>query len=346
MSSHFNRRNFLKGAAVLSAAPLLMGNDMAGQNAKIGTELTGQVPMRRFGKTGVEISAIGLGGYHLGSANTDQVALEIVAKALDHGINFFDNCWEYHDGLSEERMGKALKGKRAQAFLMTKVCSHGRDKNIALRMLEESLRRLGTDHLDLWQIHEVIYRNDPDLIFAPNGAIEALRIAKEQGKVRFVGFTGHKDPQIHLAMLAHDFPFDSVQMPLNCFDAQFRSFETQVLPEVNRRGMAALGMKSLGGSGEMVRHGAISAEEGLRYAMSLAVATTISGIESMEVLNQNLGVALNFKPMSANEMQFLRQKCRAYALDGRFELFKMSTKYDGKIGREQHQMPATKELPL
>ena len=302
--------------------------------------------MRKFGKTGIDVSAIGIGGYHLGSANTDQLAVEIIAKAIDHGVNFFDNCWEYHDGLSEERMGKALKGKRDRAFLMTKVCSHGRDKNVALRMLEESLRRLGTDHLDLWQIHEVVYRNDPDLIFAPNGAIEALRLAKEQGKVRFVGFTGHKDPQIHLAMLSHDFPFDAVQMPLNCFDAQFRSFETQVLPEINRRGMAALGMKSLGGSGEMVRHGAISAEQGLRYAMSLPVATTISGIESMEVLDQNLKVAVNFKPMSADDMQSLRQHCHAYAMDGRFELFKTTTKYDGKIGREQHQMPPTKELPL
>ena len=320
---------------------------MAGQSKKAETTVpSGSVPRRKFGKTGIDVSALGIGGYHLGSADTDQLAVEIVAKAIDHGVNFFDNCWEYHDGLSEERMGKALKGKRDRAFLMTKVCSHGRDKNIALRMLEESLRRLGTDHLDLWQIHEVVYRNDPDLIFAPNGAIEALRIAKEQGKVRFVGFTGHKDPQIHLAMLAHDFPFDSVQMPLNCFDAQFRSFETQVLPEVNRRGMAALGMKSLGGGGEMVRHGAISAEQGLRYAMSLPVATTISGIESMEVLDQNLGATVNFKPMGEDEMQSLRQQCHAYAMDGRFELFKTTTKYDGKIGREQHQMPPTKELPL
>ena len=320
---------------------------MAGQNEDAtNTEVSGKFPCGSSAKTGIEVSAIGLGGYHLGSAETNQAAIEIIAKSLDHGINFFDNCWEYHDGLSEERMGRALKGKRDRAFLMTKVCSHGRDKNVALRMLEESLRRLGTDHLDLWQIHEVIYRNDPDLILAPNGAIEALRTAKEQGKVRFVGFTGHKDPQIHLAMLAHDFPFDSVQMPLNCFDAQFRSFEAQVLPEVNRRGMAALGMKSLGGSGEMVRHGAISAEQGLRYAMSLPVATTISGIESMEVLNQNLGVAVNFKPMSEDEMQSLRRHCHAYAMDGRFELFKMTTKYDGKVGREQHQMPSTKQLPL
>ena len=225
---------------------------------------SGEVPKRALGRTGVQVSAMGLGGYHIGSADTDQEAMEIVARAVDHGVNFFDNAWEYHDGLSEERIGKALKGKRQQAFVMTKVCTHGRDKNLAMRMLEQSLRRLQTDHLDLWQIHEVIYDNDPELIFAPNGAAEALLQAKQQGKVRFVGFTGHKDPDIHLKMLAHDFPFDSVQMPLNCCDATFRSFETHVLPEANRRGLAVLGMKSLGGSGELVRHGAVTPHDGLR----------------------------------------------------------------------------------
>jgi aryl-alcohol dehydrogenase-like predicted oxidoreductase len=306
----------------------------------------GTVPKKPLGRTGVQISAMGLGGYHLGSANTDQVANEIVAKALDHGIDFFDNAWEYHDGLSEERLGRALHGKRQQAFLMTKVCTHGRDKNLAMRMLEESLRRLRTDHLDLWQIHEVIYENDPDLIFAPGGAAEALLEAKKQGKVRFIGFTGHKDPEIHLKMLSQDFPFDTVQMPLNCFDATFRSFETQVLPEATRRGIAALGMKSLGGSGEMVRHGGITADQGLRYAMSLPVATTISGIDSMEVLDQNLAIASNFQPYSAAEMKDLRDRCRQFAADGRYELFKMSTKYDGKVGREQHHFPDTEALPL
>jgi len=212
--------------------------------------------------------------------------------------------------------------------------------------LLESLRRLQTDHLDLWQIHEVVYDNDPDLIFAPNGAAEALTAAKQQGKVRFIGFTGHKDPSIHLRMLEHKFPFDTVQMPLNCFDASFRSFETQVLPEVTRRGMAALGMKSLGGSGEMVRHGTITAHEGLRYAMSLPVATTISGIDTMEVLDQNLQVAVNFQPLSAAEMPGLRDRSRYFASDGRFELFKMTTKYDGKVGRQQHHFPTEQELPL
>src|SRR5271166_4279850 len=207
----------------------------------------GQVPKRPLGKTGMQVSAMGLGGYHLGSVETDQAANEIVAKAIDHGVTFFDNAWEYHDGLSEERLGKALKGKRDRVFVMTKVCTHGRDKSVAMRQLEESLTRLQTDYLDVWQIHEVIYENDPDLIFAPNGAAEALLQAKQQGKVRFLGFTGHKDPSIHLKMLSHNFPFDTVQMPLNCLDATFRSFETSVLPVVNQRGMGALGMKSLGG---------------------------------------------------------------------------------------------------
>ena len=229
---------------------------------------------------------------------------------------------------------------------MTKVCTHGRDKATAMRMLEESLNRLGTDHLDVWQIHEVIYYDDPDLIFRPNGAAEALVQAKKDGKVRFVGFTGHKDPAIHLKMLSYDFPFDTVQMPLNCFDATFRSFEQRVLPELNRRGIAPLGMKSLGGSGEMTRHGAVTAADALRYAMSLPVAVTISGMESLSVLNQNLEIARNFQPMPPQEMQRLRDQVRRDAADGRYELFKTTKKYDGDVGREQHGYPSSAALPL
>lgn len=344
--SYLSRRKFMQGAAMIGAVPLVPRRALSQENGASQKDIEGSVPKKALGRTGVQVSALGLGGYHLGSAETDQAANEIVAKAMDHGITFFDNAWEYHDGLSEERLGRALKGKRQQAFVMTKVCTHGRDKKLAMRMLEESLRRLQIDHLDLWQIHEVIYENDPDLIFAPDGAAEALVDAKQQGKVRFIGFTGHKDPEIHLKMLAHNFFFDTVQMPLNCFDATFRSFETQVLPEAARRGMAVLGMKSLGGSGEMVRHGGITAEQGLRYAMSLPVATTISGIDSMEVLNQNLAIAVNFQPFSAAQMKDLREKCRQFAADGRYELFKMSVKYDGKVGRDQHHFPKTEDLPL
>jgi aryl-alcohol dehydrogenase-like predicted oxidoreductase len=341
-----SRRKFLQGAAIMGASPLIPSRPLSASDAIPPQSPEGTVPKKSLGRTGVQVSALGLGGYHLGSVSTDQGASEIVAKALDHGIDFFDNAWEYHDGLSEERLGRALKGKRQNAFLMTKVCTHGRDKKVAMRMLEESLRRLQTDHLDLWQIHEVIYENDPEMIFAPGGAAEALLDAKKQGKVRFVGFTGHKDPEIHLRMLDHDFPFDTVQMPLNCFDASFRSFEARVLPEATRRGIAVLGMKSLGGSGEMVRHGGITAQQGLRYAMSLPVATTISGIDSMEVLDQNLAVATNFRPFTAAELKELRDQCRQFAADGRYELFKMTTKYDGKVGREQHHFPTTEELPL
>jgi len=213
----------------------------------------GDIPRRALGRTGVEVTAMGLGGYHLGLVKGARQAERIVQEAVDEGITFLDNAWEYHDGRSEEIMGRALAGgRRERVFLMTKVCTHGRDRATAMRQLEQSLRRLRTDHLDLWQIHEVVYENDPERHFAPGGAVEALDQAKRQGKVRFVGFTGHKDPSIHLKMLARDFPFDACQMPLNCFDASFRSFEARVLPEVNRRGIAALGMKSMGGEGEPV----------------------------------------------------------------------------------------------
>jgi aryl-alcohol dehydrogenase-like predicted oxidoreductase len=307
---------------------------------------SGSMPMRPLGKTGVQVSALGIGGYHLGSAKDLAEARLIVDMAIDAGINFFDNSWDYHDGLSEEWMGETLKGKRDKVVLMTKVCTHGRDKKVAMQMLEQSLRRLQTDHLDVWQIHEVIYDSDPDLIFAPNGAIEALDQAKKDGKVRFVGFTGHKDPAIHLKMLSHNYPFDTVQMPLNCFDATFRSFETKVLPELVRRGIAPLGMKSLGGSGEMVTKGAVRVEEALRYAMSLPVAVTISGINSPDVLKQNLAIARGFKPMSAGEMAKLRDQSSVDAADGRYELFKTTKKYDGDIGRSQHGFPSAAELPL
>jgi aryl-alcohol dehydrogenase-like predicted oxidoreductase len=292
------------------------------------------------------VSCLGVGGYHLGSIPEEKDSTDLVARAMDAGVNFFDNCWEYHDGVSEERLGAALQGKREKAFVMTKVCTHGRDKDVAMRQLEESLRRLQTDHVDLWQIHEVVYWNDPELIFAPNGAAEALLAAKKDGKVRFIGFTGHKNPGIHLKMLAHDFPFDAVQMPLNALDATFRSFEKQVLPEAKKRGIAVLGMKSLGGSGEIAVNGGVSAEEGLSYAMSLPVATTISGMDSMAILEQNLKVARGFQPLGAEQMASIRERVRMLAADGRCELFKTTTKYDGKVGREQHHYPPTEKLPL
>jgi aryl-alcohol dehydrogenase-like predicted oxidoreductase len=304
------------------------------------------VPKRPLGRTGLEVSCMGLGGYHLGTIQDQQIVDRVVNEAIDSGVNFFDNAWEYHDGRSEEVVGQALGGKRDKVIVMTKVCTHGRKKDVAMQQLEQSLRRLKTDHIDVWQIHEVIYWNDPDLIFAPGGAAEALVDAKKQGKVRFVGFTGHKDPRIHLKMLAHKFPFDTVQMPLNCFDGTYRSFEQQVLPELSRQGIAPLGMKSFGGSGEMLRKGAVTPVEALSYAMSLPVAVTISGVDTLEVLHQNLGIACGFKPLQASAMQALRERCRTYSADGRLELFKMTVKYDGKIGRAQHGYQSPEDLPL
>jgi aryl-alcohol dehydrogenase-like predicted oxidoreductase len=308
------------------------------------TKTDGKIPRRMLGRTGVRVSALALGGYHLGLVKTKREAIRIVHEAIDAGLDFMDNAWEYHEGKSEEWMGAALAGRRDRVFLMTKVCTHGRDRKTALRQLEESLRRLKTDHLDLWQVHEVVYDNDPDLHFAPGGVVEALDEAKRAGKVRFVGFTGHKDPAIHLRMLAHDYPFDTCQMPLNVFDASFRSFEQRVLPELNRRGIAPLGMKSMTGMGDPVRKRAATATEMLSYAMSLPVATTISGIDSLKVLHQNLRIARGFEPLTEDEMQHLRARCAEAAADGRFELYKTSKKFDGEPGRKQHKFPTLEEL--
>jgi aryl-alcohol dehydrogenase-like predicted oxidoreductase len=301
-----------------------------------------QIPKRAFGKTGVQISAIGLGGHHLGQAEDLKTADAIVARAIEGGISFFDNCWEYHRGKSEVWMGHCLKGKRDRVFLMTKVCTHGRDKDLALRMLHESLRRLQTDHLDLWQIHGVSFDNDPAEFIRPNGAAEALEKAKKDGLVRFTGFTGHKDPKIHLAMLDTGFPFDSVQMPLNPFDSSFRSFEKLVLPELLRRGIAPLGMKPLGGSAPAIKKSVVTAEESLRYAMSLPVATTITGMEKIDILEQNLAIASGFQPYGAETMTGLRSRCSQYA-DGRFELYKISLKYDNPEARLAHNFPLDME---
>ncbi|HZT43231.1 MAG TPA: aldo/keto reductase [Chthonomonadaceae bacterium] len=309
-----------------------------------------EIPQKPLGRTGVTVSILGIGGATLGNAASLQEATAIVHKAVDAGVTFMDNAWEYNQGRSEDWMGQALQGRREKVFLMTKVCTHGRDARVAMQQLEESLRRLRTDHLDLWQIHEVIYFNDPDLHFAPGGAVEALLKAKQQGKTRFIGFTGHKNPMIHLRMLEladqHNVHFDAVQMPLSAFDATFRSFEQHVLPEAIRRGIGALGMKSMGGGGEAIQEGAITPEEALRYALSLPVATTISGIDSLQVLRQNLAVARGFQPMTAQERQDLRSRCANAAADGHLELYKTTKHYDGAVGREQHGYPPSEKLPL
>lgn len=290
------------------------------------------------------ITALGLGGYHLGMIPEDSDAIRLCQQAIDEGITFLDNAWEYHNGLSEERMGKAIHDRRDQVFLMTKVCTHGRDKHEAMRQLEDSLRRLQTDYLDLWQVHEVVYENDPAWHFQAGGVIEALELAKQQGKVRYIGFTGHKSPEIHLKMLAYNYPFDTCQLPLNALDGTFRSFEQKVLPELARQGIAALGMKTMGGSGKMVKAGVLTAEEALRYAMSLPVASTISGMLSQRMLLHNVGIARNFTPMTAEEMQALRSRVEDAGGDGRYEMYKVSAKHEGPIGRAQHDFPSFAEM--
>jgi uncharacterized protein len=297
------------------------------------------IPLRKFGSHDVQISALGLGGHHLGDAADQAEATRIVHTAIDGGVTFFDNCWEYHRGKSESWMGAALKGFRNKVFVMTKMCAHGREGALATQMLEQSLRRLQTDHLDLWQAHGIGFDNDPELFMRRGGAAEAMLRAKQQGKVRFLGFTGHKSPQIHLKMLATGFPFDAVQMPLNAFDAHFHSFEQQVLPELQKRGIAPLGMKPINGHGDPVIKGVLTAEELLRYAMTLPVATTITGMEKMEVLQQNLKIAQGFQPLSPEQMNSIRERTKQTAGDGRFELYKVSLKFDNPEARLAHEFP-------
>jgi aryl-alcohol dehydrogenase-like predicted oxidoreductase len=344
-----DRRDFLQAAGLVGAS-LALSESLLGAEPPPPLPLSNtgpdRIPRKPFGRTGETVSVIGLGGYSLGSAVSLKEAIAIVHEAVDAGVTFFDNAWEYHDGKSEEWMGEALKGKRDKVFLMTKVCTHGRDKKVAMKQLEESLKRLQTDHLDLWQVHECVYDNDPERHFAKGGVIEALDEAKKAGKVRYVGFTGHKHPAIHLKMLSYNYSFDSAQFPLNAFDATYRSFQEHVLPEINKRGMAALGMKSLGGNGQPVTKGVVTVEEALRYAMTLPVATTISGIDSLAVLRQNLAIARGFKPMTAEEMEALRRRCAPAAGDGHLELYKSTMMYDGDLGRAQHGIPSHKETPL
>ena len=339
-SKHLDRRQLLKtlgvaGAALAFGGPQGLAEFMAPASAKADTA-TGEIPVRPLGKTGVKVSALCFGGAHWGRIENDAEAIRILHEAIGAGITFLDNAWEYNGGRSEELMGQAIQGRRQQVVLMTKVCSHGRDKKVALQQLDDSLRRLKTDYLDLWQIHEVVYEDDPDRHFVSGGAADALLEAKRQGKARFIGFTGHKDPKIHLKMLAHDFPFDTCQMPLNVFDGTYRSFEREVLPVLNQRGIAPLGMKSLSGNAEPIKQGIVTVEEALRYVLSLPIASLVSGIDSRAVLKQNLDIARRFTPMTAAEMGDLRTHVARYASDGRFELFKSTNRYDGRVGREQH----------
>ncbi|MDB6031483.1 MAG: aldo/keto reductase [Verrucomicrobiales bacterium] len=350
MKNDLTRRELLQlgGAAATELIATALASQVKGQPATSPDSPSplplipgapGQIPRRALGKTGATISILGMGGHHLADPKSFDDAAAMVHEALDAGLNFFDNCWEYHNGRSEAWLGAALHGRRDQAFVMTKVCTHGREGKLGLRMLEQSLRRLQTDHLDLWQIHAISYDNDPDLAYAKGGIIEALDHAKKQGKVRFVGFTGHRDPSFHLRMIELGYPFDTVQMPLNPFDASFFSFEQQVLPEALRRGIGVLGMKSMGGTAYAVKAGVVKPDELLRYALSLPASTTISGMDSLEVVRKNLETARNFQPMKREEMNALRERCRQAAADGRYEPYKVSLLYDNPETRQPHGYP-------
>ena len=342
-----SRRGFLKGAAIAGVSAVIPADRIP--TAVKPNEEPGlgnfQSPKRPLGKTGLECSILGMGGFHLATVADQTEINNMVAKAMDHGINIFDNAWEYLNGLSEERLGVALRGRRDSVIVMSSVCTHGRKQDVAMRMLEESLVRLQTDHLDVWQIHEVIYHNDPELIYVHDGVLEALTKAKQQGKVRFVGFDGHKHPAIHLEMLNRGYAFDTVQIPLNPLDPNFRSFETSVLPIAGDRGIAVLGMKSMGGSGELISKGAFTPSQALSYALSLPVATIISGMDSMAVLDQNLTILRDFKTLSGDRMQILRDQGKQFD-DGRYELYKSTIKYDRDLGRSQHGYPSSAELPV
>ncbi len=291
-----------------------------------------EMPMRTLGRTGVKVSLVGLGGWHLGFKFIDEeVSVRIIRTAIDNGINFMDNCWDYNDGASEERMGKALKdGYRERVFLMTKI--DGRTKKDAAKQLDESLKRMQTDHIDLVQHHEILRFEDPHRIFAAEGANEALLEAREAGKIRFIGFTGHKDPRIHKYMLdvatENGFQFDTVQMPLNVMDAHYRSFEKIVLPELVKRNIGVLAMKTLA-NGTILESKTVTAVECLQYAMNLPASVVITGCESMKDLEQALTAARTFKPMSAEEVKSILDKTAEAASAGKYELFKTTSIYDG-----------------
>ena len=318
-----NRRELLgvlAGASLGAALP-----------AAAAEERKGDMIYRTFGKTDIKVSALGLGGFHIGVPEDENDGIRIVRAAVDAGINFLDNCWDYHNGKSEVVMGKALRdGYREKVFLMTKF--DGRTKESTARQIDESLKRLQTDRIDLMQFHENIRLEDPDRFFAPNGPLEALEEAKKAGKIRFIGFTGHKDPIVHLRMLEiaaqHNFHFDSCQMPLNVLDTHFRSFERNVVPKLVEQQIAVLGMKPLA-EGEIPKSGVVSAIDCLHYSLSLPTTVVINGCDSMERLHQALEAVRTFKPLSETAMNTIRAKTKQVAMTGRLEGFKTTSVFDG-----------------
>ena len=329
-----SRRQFVQSAGAVMSAAALAKQVMAQTSSASATGL----PTRVLGRTGQRVSIICLGGWHIGSVKEDAEAVRIMHAAIDGGLTFFDNAWDYLDGRSEEVMGKALAmdGKRSKVFLMTKNCE--RDYAGSMRNLEESLRRLKTDHLDLWQFHENNYDNDPDWVFDKGGMKAALE-AQKQGKVRFIGFTGHKDPRIHLKMLSKPHDWDTAQMPINVCDAFFRSFQKEVVPVCLRKNVGVIGMKGLAGGatqGRLIAEMGLTADECYRYCLSLPVTAQVLGITTMDQLKADLAMARNFKPMTATEMNALRERVREHGADGRHELFKSTQVFDGPHHRKQH----------
>ncbi len=342
------RRSFLKQAAAVLAGLRSMAGQNLGAQARVDgaaahtplpavTTVNG-IGRRKLGRADAEVSIIGIGGYHLGLSEVSEGdAIRIVRRGLDEGINFLDNCWDYNDGASEERMGKALQdGYRQKAFLMTKI--DGRTGASARQQLEQSLMRLKTDHIDLLQLHEVIRMGDPEQAFRPGYAMDVLQQARKEGKIRFIGFTGHKSPEIHLHMIEtadkHGFTFDTVQMPVNALDEHYDSFGQKVIPVAQKHGMAVLGMKPLS-NGAILKTKTVTAVEALHYAMSVPVTVTITGCDSMQVLEQALGVARNFKPLDEQQKIAILQKTAPVGMAGKFEAYKSSQIYDGTASNPQ-----------
>jgi aryl-alcohol dehydrogenase-like predicted oxidoreductase len=324
-----HRRDFLKKAAATGIVTSLAD--------KVSRAAEASIPYRRLGRTGEKVSMVGLGGYHLGTQPDEQESIRIIRTALDNNINFLDNCWDYHDGQSEIRMGKALRdGYRKKAFLMTKI--DGRTKTAAVKQIDESLRRLQTDHIDLLQFHEVIRDTDPDHIFASGGGMEAALEAKKQGKIRYIGFTGHKSPDIHLKMLetafARNFTFDTVQMPLNVMDAHYNSFEKKVLPVLVKHQIGVLGMKPMGDK-IILSSKTVSPVECLHYAMNLPTSVVITGCDSMQILEQALETARSFRPMPQPAVTALLAKTAPVAGKGEFEPYKTTHNFDGTYHNPQ-----------
>jgi len=310
---------------------------MTSLNSKLAHAADAPFPTRTLGRSGEKVSIVGLGGYHIGMQSDEQESIRIIRTALDAGINFLDNCWDYNDGQSETRMGKALReGYRQKAFLMTKI--DGRTRKAAAQQIEESLRRLQTDRIDLLQFHEVIRDTDPDRIFAEGGGMEAVLESKKQGKVRYIGFTGHKSPDIHLKMLktasAHQFTFDAVQMPLNVMDAHYESFEKKVLPLLVKDDIGVLGMKPMGDK-LILKSQTATPVECLHYAMNLPTCVVITGCDSLEILQQALEAARSFKPMSPGEVRSLLAKTAPAAGQGEYERYKTSHDFDGTYRNPQ-----------